>query len=164
MARVESDQPLVPSVLDRLLDDDPETRREPPKAQHQVLAELRASVRRDLENLLNTRWRFEEWPVEYEELDRSLVSYGIPDVSAANLGSPEALRKFLAVVERTIRRFEPRFVSVKVRPVEKSSRLDRTMRFRIDAMMHAYPAPEPIVFDSVVEPTTGRFLVERSRR
>jgi len=46
---------LIPSVLDRLLDDDPASAREAPKARTQVLRELKQSVRRDLEWLLNSR-------------------------------------------------------------------------------------------------------------
>ena len=31
---------------------------------------------------------------------------------------------------------------------------DRTVRFRIDAILHADPAPEVIIFDSVLEPVS----------
>jgi len=55
MARVDLDQPLLPSVLDRLLDANPDLSRDPPKSRGQHLAELRQAVRRDLEALLNAR-------------------------------------------------------------------------------------------------------------
>ena len=45
-------RPLVPSVLDRLLDDDPGVNREPPASRHQVLDALKKAVCRDLQNLL----------------------------------------------------------------------------------------------------------------
>jgi len=48
MPRISPDQPLLPSVLDRLLDDDPGVSRDPPRSRHQVLRELKQSVRRDL--------------------------------------------------------------------------------------------------------------------
>jgi len=57
MPPIPSEQPLVPSLLDRLLDDDPTQTREPMKARHQVLREMKLSLRRDVENLLNTRRR-----------------------------------------------------------------------------------------------------------
>ena len=57
MAKISEQQPLVPSVLDRLMDCEPDNPREAPKSRHQILRELKQSVRRDLENLLNTRWR-----------------------------------------------------------------------------------------------------------
>ena len=36
---------------------------------------------------------------------------------------------------------------------------DRTLRFRIEALMYADPAPEPIVLDSVLEPVSRNFSV-----
>ena len=36
---------------------------------------------------------------------------------------------------------------------------DRVIRFRIDALLHADPAPEPVVFDSQLEPSSNLFKV-----
>lgn len=160
MARVKSDQPLVPSVLDRLLDDEPETSREPPKSRHQVLRELKLSVRRDLEDLLNTRRRCGGWPADLKELERSLVGYGVPDFTGANMGSGEQREQFCRLLESVIRTCEPRFKAVQVRLLDNAESLDRTLRFRIDALLHAEPAPEPVVFDSALEPGTGSFEVK----
>lgn len=164
MATIKSDQPLVPSVLDRLIDDDPGMGVEAPKSRSQVLAELRQSVRRDLENLLNTRWCYGAWPPELSELDRSLVSYGTPDTSATDLGSSPGRAAFLREVRRIIRTFEPRLTSVSIKQLENIDFADRTLRFRIDGMLHAYPAPEPVVFDSALEPATGEFEVRSGLR
>ncbi len=109
---------------------------------------------------MNTRWRCESWSIEYAELNRSLVRYGIPDISSANLSSEKGRWEFIKTVEETIRIFEPRFKSVHVQFVENSDYTDRTLRFRIDAMLYGHPAPEPIVFDSAVEPATGEFSVK----
>lgn len=160
MARVSEDQPLVPSLLDRLLDDQPSETRESPKSQNQVLAEMRRSVRRDLENLLNTRVIWIPHDDEMTELHRSLVDYGVPDITSVNLASEAGRKAFLRRVERAIEIYEPRFIRVRVKELENAGYLDRTLRFRIDALMRAYPAPEPIVFDSSVEPATGNFEVK----
>ncbi len=40
---------------------------------------------------------------------------------------------------------------------------DRSLRFRIDALLQAEPAPEPIAFDSVLEPVS-RSVEIRSKR
>jgi type VI secretion system protein ImpF len=37
---------------------------------------------------------------------------------------------------------------------------DRTLRFRIDALLRADPSPEPVVFDSTLEPATHTFAVQ----
>jgi type VI secretion system protein ImpF len=164
MARVEADQPLIPSVLDRLLDDEPTLTREPPKTRNQVLRELKQSIRRDLENLLNTRRRGSGWPENLEELERSLVNYGIPDITGASLGSDQSRRQFAQVVQRVIRQSEPRFQSLEVEVLDNAEPLDRTLRFRIDALLYAEPAPEPVVFDSAVQPATGNVEVKGTSR
>lgn len=164
LARLNSDQPLTSSILDRLIDQQPDLNREPEKQTHQLIADLRKSVRRDIENLLNTRWRATSWPVELTELDQSLASYGIPDLSGEDLGSTSRRKKFLRQVEQIIRTFEPRFQKIKVLEVENADSLDRTLRFRIDAVLYAFPSPEPIVFDSAVDPSTQTFKVEGGSR
>ena len=159
MARIREEQYLVPSVLDRLIDEEPHKRSEPPKSRTQVLRDLRRSVRRDLERLLNTRHRCVEWPPDLDQLDASLVNYGIPDFTGAGMSSPADREQFRRVVEWVIRSFEPRFKSVKVELRDDVDTGSRTISFRIDAMLYAEPAPEPIVFDSQLEPTTGGFQI-----
>jgi type VI secretion system protein ImpF len=152
MARISLDQPLLPSVLDRLLDADPGTKRDALKPRGQHLAEMRRAVRRDLEALLNARQRCISWPADLRELDHSLLSYGIKDFASLNLDTDAERQAFCDDVERVIRRSEPRFVSVSVKLLKNQEAVDRTMRFRIEALMYADPAPEAIVFDSFVDP------------
>ena len=154
MAKIQPDQPLLPSVLDRLLDDDPAAIRDPPRSRHQILRELKQSVRRDLENLLNTRQRCLPVPAHLAELKQSLVNYGTPDFTAGSMGALKDRQDFARVLQAIITQYEPRFKSVKVALVDAAEPLDRTLRFRIDALLKADPAPEPVVFDSTFEPTT----------
>ncbi|HYT92063.1 MAG TPA: type VI secretion system baseplate subunit TssE [Gemmataceae bacterium] len=160
MARIRAEQPLVPSVLDRLLDDDPDVNREAPKTRHQVLRDLKQAVRRDLENLLNTRRRCRGWPAGLKELEKSLVNYGIPDFTGARMSTAEDRDDFRRALETVLRTYESRFKSVKVLLLENTDESDRTLRFRIDGLLVADPAPEPVVFDSALEPTTGGFQVK----
>jgi type VI secretion system protein ImpF len=160
MGKIHNDQPLLPSVFDRLLDEDPTITKEAPKSRMQVLRELKQSVRRDLENLLNTRWRCVEWPKDLKELEVSLVNYGIPDFTGINMSQMAEREKLRTIVERVIKRFEPRFKTVKVMLLENEDTFDRTLRFRIDALMHAEPVPEPVVFDSRLEPSTATFEIK----
>ncbi|MFT4542269.1 MAG: type VI secretion system protein ImpF [Planctomycetota bacterium] len=157
--RVDPHKPLQPSLLDRLLDNEPDKQVESARGGHQKLSELRASVRRDLENLLNSRRRCLSWPAELEELGRSTLGYGIPDLTGENLSSESARKNFLRQVEELIRTYEPRFKTVRVTTPESMNESDRTLRFRIDAMMFADPYPQPVVFDSLLEPVSRNFEV-----
>jgi type VI secretion system protein ImpF len=160
MAKVSPEQPLLPSVLDRLLDDDPTASRDAPRNRYQVLREVKQSIRRDLENLLNTRRQPRPLPPGLEELEASLISYGVPDVSGSGFGSSKGAEKFRTILEEVIARWEPRFLRVSVSLTQQGEQIDRTLRFRIDALLRTDPAPEPIVFDSSFEPTTGTVEVK----
>ncbi len=161
MARPETDQPLQPSFLDRLVRPDGAAG---PRGRGQVLRQLKECIRRDLEDLLNTRWRPTVWPPDLKELETSLVNYGIPDFTGANLGSITNQEDFCQILQRAIQRFEPRFKSVKVSLVKNRDAIDRVLRFRIDALLHAEPAPEPVVFDSSLEPISSTFEVKGGGR
>ncbi len=145
---------IRPSILDRLIDHEPDRAAEPEKDRFQFNRELRESVRRDLEKLLNTRYRIFSPPKEYKELDKSLVNYGLPDLATINLIDDDVKNDFCRTIEETIRKFEPRFKSISVSTLTNIDHTDRTVRFRIDAVLHADPAPEIIVFDSVLEPVS----------
>ncbi len=129
-----------------------------------MLRELKQSVRRDLENLLNTRHCWDTWPDEYEQLETSLVNYGIPDFTGVNMSLPSEREHLRKVVEKVIRHFEPRFKTVQVRLVANADDFDRTLRFRIDGLLYAEPAPEPVVFDSQMEPSSAVFEVKSGQR
>ena len=62
-------------------------------------------------------------------------------------------------IEATIRRFEPRFLSVRVNLIDTQDRLETTLRLRIEAVLHAEPAPEPVTFDTLVDPMTDDIVV-----
>ena len=157
---VDKNQPLIPSILDRLIDEEPEIKREPPKSRHQVMRDMKNSVRRDLEFLLNTRRRIIQPEDELTELALSVVNYGISDFTGSVLGSSDAREEFIRNLEMIIRKYEPRFVSVKLDLLENSEKMDRTLRFRVEALLHAEPAPEPVIFDTQMEPSTGVFEVK----
>ena len=163
MSRIRPDQLLVPSLLDRLLDDEPESLQELPKLRSQRLSDLKLSVRRDLEHLLNTRICLREIPEDLEHVKISVLNYGIPDFSGVAMGASRQQEMLRLRVEETIQRFETRFKQVRVElVVDPDSRHQRTIRFRIDGILHAEPAPEPVSFDSLVTPLVGQFHVRAS--
>lgn len=146
-------------LLDRLMDDSPDEERDVPMSAAEALAALRSSVRRDLEALLNARRRWRSWPSNLKELAASPVGYGIPDFTSGAMNEAGRRELLRAEVEATIRRFEPRMVSVKVRLLENADKLDATLRLRIDGLLHADPAPEPVAFDTTVDSTTADVYV-----
>ncbi len=142
-------------LIDRLIDDAPDAPRDRPLSASEAMAVLRRSVRRDLEALLNARRRWRSWPGDLAELEVSPIGYGISDFSAGAFNDPSRRDQLRAEVEQTIRRFEPRLTNVRVAAVEPGDTLEATLRLRIEAMLRAEPAPEPIAFDTLVDATTA---------
>lgn len=162
MVSINKKKKLRPSILDRLIDNDPGNNIEKDPDQHQKLKDLRNSVRRDLENLLNTRFRMIEPPDNFTELKKSLLNYGLPDLATVNISDKIKQKEFIEHLETILIDFEPRFKTVNVNYMENSDSLDRSLRFRIDATLYADPSPEIVVFDSVLEPVTRTVNVEET--
>jgi hypothetical protein len=70
MPRPEADVPLVPSILDRVIDLEPRVSTEPPAARARQLAQIKESVERDLEWLLNSKRTPEPVPTGLPHLER----------------------------------------------------------------------------------------------
>jgi len=162
MTSIDKKKKLRPSILDRLIDNDPGSNVEKDPDQQQKLKQLRNSVRRDLENLLNTRFRMLEPADEYTELKKSLLNYGLPDLATVNISDTIKQKEFIDHLQSILVDFEPRFKSVKVNYVKNANALDRSLRFRIDATLYAEPSPEIVVFDSIIEPVTRTINVEET--
>jgi len=160
MARVDKKKKLRPSIIDRLFDDQPDNQNEVDSGQHQKLKQLRSSVRRDLESLMNTRYRVIEPGEEHQELDKSLLNYGLPDLATINITDLDKRKEFTSKMEMILREFEPRFKDVNVSYLDNNDNTDRTLRFRIDATLYADPSPEVVVFDSILEPVTRSISIE----
>lgn len=162
MTRLDKKKKLRPSILDRLVDNDPGNAMDADIDQHQKLKDLRQSVRRDLVNLLNTRMRIVEPDEKYSELKHSLLNYGLPDLATINITNIDRRKQFVQHLEQLLLEFEPRFKTVSVIYQENSDNVDRTLRFRIDATLYADPSPEVVIFDSVLEPVSRIVNVEEA--
>jgi type VI secretion system protein ImpF len=160
MSRVDAKKKLRPSILDRLIDTDPHNQSELDPGHHQQLKQLRDSVKRDLETLLNTRYHILSPPEDFKQLDKSLLNYGLPDLATVNIIDTQKRTDFTRQLEITLREFEPRFKSVKVSYIDNKDKTDRTLRFRIDAVIYADPLPEVVVFDSVLESVTRSVTIK----
>lgn len=140
--------PIRLSLLDRLIDHDPDVTREVPSASRQLLRTAIDGVRRDLEDLLNCR---EAWVADvrgYEFASRSILVYGLSGIETDpdDVNLPDAIRR---EIEHAIATFEPRLTNVAV--IREDSREgERSLRFRIDAMLRLDPVREPVSFDTVL--------------
>ena len=156
---------LLESVLDRLTDTEPDNQHEVGAGRAQSLRQLKASLRRDLEWLLNTRRMIVPVPDYAKELPWSLFVYGLPDLTSFSSQSERDQQELLQVMESVIGIFEPRLLSVVVTMLPLTD-ATRALRFQIEGLVRGDPAPERIVFDTVFDPVNGQYQVgqEQSAR
>ena len=157
---------LLPSLLDRLLDDHPEESREPAWRDVQVIRVLKASLCRDLQNLLNAHRLLATIPEVYSELKTSLLNYGLPDLQSMEVREDHDLGLLCRLIEESIQAFEPRLQGVRVRPVidaEGKKPIDRRVRFEIEAVLVVEPLREPVLLSSSLDVASGEFAVEGTK-
>ena len=158
MSRFDNEIRVRPSVLDRLIDYEPEYSREAPASRAKNLRILKQSVRRDLEWLLNSR-ATAQIPPELKEVSGSVVAFGLPDLTAFSGRSPADRARLRRAVERALEAFEPRLEGVVV-TIDPEAGPGLSMKFRIDARLKVDPAPEPVSFDTLLQVGSGEFRVK----
>ena len=159
MARGEIERTVRQSVLDRLIDNDPRSALDPPTTFAQSVRQLKASVRRDLEWLLNTRRTPNDAPEQLSDVRHSLYGYGLPDITSMgrdSTGEHDRLRRQIA---EAVTAFEPRLADVRVSMVEQADDKRRQLRFLIEGLLRMEPNPEHVVFDTILEISSGEYQV-----
>lgn len=156
-----SQRTLLPSVLDRLIDLEPNNRNEASAVRAQSMKELKDSVRRDLEWLLNScRVPPEaEPPQAARELWKSVYCYGLPDITGMAVRTGEERRRLARAVEIAIADFEPRLQNVVV-TIPQSAPTAALVHFQIEAMLKMEPAPERVFFDTTLDAISGQYQIE----
>ncbi|MEH2701268.1 type VI secretion system baseplate subunit TssE (plasmid) [Rhizobium leguminosarum] len=154
------DRVLASSILDRLIDEAPDRTVDPPMSFVDQVRDVREAIRRDLEALLNTRRCPATPPAALSELRDALVSYGVDGVVSANLMTDQAKLKLAQAIERRIALFETRLSDVRVTILKSRTMTERALRMRIQATFRLHEGMPPISFESTIDPSTQRFLVE----
>lgn len=153
-------QNLQASILDRLIDLEPEVSREPVQHRFLTMGQAKASVVRDLENILNTKRSVLVPPNCCKEVNSSLFVYGLQDFTAQNPKSAAVKQQLRQQVEKVISRFEPRLKNVRVK-FEASTANERNLRFRINALMVVDPVTEPVTFDTYFDINKGEYVISK---
>ncbi|TCJ20399.1 type VI secretion system baseplate subunit TssE [Parasulfuritortus cantonensis] len=167
MAEPVAKERLNPSLLDRLIDNEPDKRSEARDARSFSTARLRESVLRDLNWLFNATQYDDAALEDYPQVRRSVVNYGIPALS----GRPAAalnLREVEQMLRRSIIDFEPRLLAdtVRVRAQANDEGFARhnVISFRIEAQMWAQPYPIDLLLRTELDMESGESRVVEAKR
>jgi type VI secretion system protein ImpF len=148
MAQFLSREVARATLLDRLTDLQPELAKEAKPLRTLDRYQLRQSVRRELERLLNTRCSH---PLErVEEMGRSVVNYGMPDFSHFSPRNPDERKILEREVARVIEAFEPRFQDVQV-VVEEYRENQKALMAHVNAIIVVESIRDPVSFPFVIQ-------------
>jgi type VI secretion system protein ImpF len=149
----------APSLLDRLLDDDPRNGNDSVDAFHFDLARFKRAVARDLEALLNSRCVDPAETIErYPQARRSMINFGIIDLSSLSLLDPDDRALLRDKIRLTIERHEPRLTKVRV-SLDAPRETERMLRFRVDAVLKVHPSRPPVVFDAMLQLSSNAYQI-----
>ncbi len=137
-------------LFERLEDREPQLHEEPRPFRALSKEAVKESVRRELAWLMNTRCPF---PAEVvDEQERTVINYGIPELSSF---APESIgdhRRLALLLARTIEAYEARLHDVRV-SVEQFTRESLTIIIR--AILRGESVEEPVAFRTVISSEAG---------
>lgn len=158
MAELTNKERLQPSLLDRLIDNEPEKTQESRDQRVFSLTRLRDSALRDLAWLLNaTNLAAGQDLSAYPEVASSVVNYGIPDLSGMTVSGTD-----VPALERALRQaiidFEPRILrhTLSVRLEINQTQMSRNaMTFLIEGELWAQPVPLRLYLKTEIDLDSG---------
>ena len=153
---------LQPALLDRLTDREPDAREESRNRRIVSLKRLRESVMRDLGWLFNTAaMSVTEDLSAFPEVERSVLNYGIPDLSG-RISSSIDIRELERAVKQAIWDFEPRILrnTLRVRVELEQDEMNRNcLVFEIDGELWAQPTPTRLFLKTEVDLENGSVTI-----
>jgi type VI secretion system protein ImpF len=164
MVETVAQERLQPSLLDRLIDDEPDKSLESGDKRVLTKQALRQAVLRDLAWLLNaTGYCPALSDKTHPNANNSVINYGLPTMSGQYSSSMQK-----AVMEQSLRqailRFEPRILpkTLEVEVILDSYVMDSHNRVGlvIRGMLWAQPVPLEFLLRSRIDLEDGRFTVE----
>lgn len=153
-----TNEKLQPSLLDRLIDDNPEQLNESRDKRIMNISKLRDCVIRDISHLLNAHHLEGNTDIDdFSEIQSSVLNYGVSGLTGFSMHNID-----VNSAERSIRQaiinFEPRILknTLKVsmtRDTEKSS--NHAIVFRIEGQIWAIPIPLMLMLKTEIDLETG---------
>jgi type VI secretion system protein ImpF len=162
MADLTPQDRLQPALLDRLTDEEPDSKVESREKRVISVRKLRECVLRDLAWLLNTTpYSQSESLADFPNAQSSTLDYGINDLAGVVLSGldPGELERR---IREAIRRFEPRILSrtLKVRAVmPEDSQHRNALAFEIEGELWGQPLPTSLYLKSEIDLEDGSMTV-----
>jgi type VI secretion system protein ImpF len=163
MAKGDFDMLVEGTVLDRLIDLNPDQSGDRPINRAESIREYKQALQRDLEWLMNTRRTENPDPDRTPELANSIFHYGLPDLTSLSRDNPATQARLAGFIEQAIAQFEPRLANVKVGVAPMDDSPLAAVRMQVEAVLRLEPSPERITFDTVMHKGNGDLEVATIR-
>jgi type VI secretion system protein ImpF len=162
VAELSQKERLQPSLLDRLVDDEPDKLQESREQRVLSISKLRLCVLRDLAWLLNTstldtHQNLDDYPL----VSHSVLNFGIRDLVGTTLSSAD-VPEIQKQIRQAIWDFEPRILSesVVVKVVVSDSQMNHNaMSFDIEGDLWAQPLPLRLYLRTELDLETGNMEI-----
>jgi type VI secretion system protein ImpF len=163
MAEALSRDRLYPSLLDRLIDDEPGRATEARENRSTSLQRLRENVLRDLNWLFNATQSsldLDDDPL----LTGSVINYGMPPL-AGRPASQYDLGELSRLLRDVILRFEPRIIghTLKVTAERNGRDTHNVLGFRIEGQLWSQPIPLEIYMRTEIDLESGMTQVRETK-
>jgi type VI secretion system protein ImpF len=168
MPELTSQERLQPALLDRLTDDAPDQKREPPDARVITASRLRAGVLRDLSWLLNAvRPSDRELPPGLSYAADTVLWYGLPPMTGETLSTFDVATLKQAIRD-AITRFEPRVLqdTLEIEVFGSPGRLEshNVVGLEIRGRLWAQPVPLEILLRTEINLEDGTCEIREAGR
>jgi type VI secretion system protein ImpF len=144
-----------PTLFERLLTDNTE--------HHDIyrwnIQELKDSVARDLEELLNTRSIHLDAIDEYPHAKKAILNFGILDFVGLSTANPLHRDQICRAIQATIADQETRLSHVQVFMHIDSDHVG-SLLLTIKGVLIIRPIQEPVIFDAVLNPATQQYSIK----
>ena len=151
----------APSLLDRLMGE-----RNPSGAAvtRLTMDQLKDSVARDLEALLNTRVGIAPDMLDgFPQCKKSIIGYGLIDFAGFCLSSTDDRNAICASLKAAIEQHEPRLRSVTASLEMDQGSVNR-LNFVINATLQVEASAEPVNFNAVLQPSSLSYAISKATR
>ncbi|ELY7393120.1 GPW/gp25 family protein [Cronobacter universalis] len=154
---MERKKQFTPTLLDRLLDDEPKARHEAHDASFISARQYRKRVLRDIDVLLNnTNIEALIDPVRHPAVVDSVINHGLAPLSG-KYATPHSWAAVEQAIRNALLRFEPRIIpsSLVVRP-KRQPGPGTTLLFEIAALLYWQPEPVGLMVNGSYDTETAK--------
>jgi type VI secretion system protein ImpF len=123
--------------------------------------QLKESVARDLEVLLNTRTALSQQMLQaYPECAKSILNFGLADFASLSHSSSEDRLRICSSVRQAVERHEPRLDKVRVSLAERAGAVNR-IDIVIAGVLRGHGPTEAVSFSAALQPSSLSYSIKR---